>query len=114
MIVSPGEKVYVIFRRLFETEIRRHFVGEIMEVTGSTVRLEGNAIIFDSTKNQYSRKPELRTTIVDLAESGYIVNFIPSKVNIRDLQYILNQNKRLVVTDGKDFSLDINEFGAAR
>ena len=80
----------------------------------SIIRLQGNAVLFDTTINQFSIKPETRTTIVDLAESGYIVNVIPENVNFNYLNYVINQNKRLVVTDGKNFSLDINEFGSSR
>jgi hypothetical protein len=114
MIVNKGEKVHVIYRRHFESEVRRHFAGEIIEVSETTVRLEGNAIIFDNANNQYVKKTESRTTIIDLAESGYITNIIPREVNINELKYVLDNDMRLTLTDGKKFCLDINEFGANR
>lgn len=114
MIVSEGENVHVITRRLFESEARRHFMGEVMAASGSVVRLQGRVVVFDTSKNQYVRKPELRTTVIDLAESGYIVNILPPNVDIDSLQYTHNSDRRLVVTDGKGFTLDINEFGSMR
>ena len=114
MIVSKGEKVHVVYRRNFDTEVRRHFIGEIIEASESVVRLQGNTVIFDSAKNTFIKKPETRTTIVDLSESGYIVNMIDKNVNINELQYIIDNNKHLILTDKKDFSLNINEFGSNR
>ncbi len=114
MIINKGEKIHIIYRRLLESESRRHFVGEVLEVSDSVVRIQGKAFILDSSKNQYIRKPETRTTIIDLAESGYIVNIIPNTVSVTNLRYELNKDKNLVVTDGLAFSLDINEFGFQR
>ncbi len=114
MIVSKGEKVHVIYRRNFEDEVRRHFIGEIIEASGVVVKLQGHAVIFDNSKNLYVKKPETRYTIIDLSESGYIVNVIEKSVIISELQYIIDNNKNLILTDKKSFSLDINEFGANR
>jgi hypothetical protein len=119
MIVKKGEKVHVIMRRFFDEAVRRHFVGEIIAAEGAVVRLEGYVFIHDPTTIQYVRKPEKRTTVIDLAESGYIVNFILSHVDVAKLSYKyidrkLDRKKILVVTDGDSFSLDINEFGMSR
>ena len=68
---------------------------------------------------QYVRKPEQRVTVVDLADSGYVVNFIPVDIDLAKLSYKYiaqpsERKKTLVVTDGDSFSLDINEFGLSR
>lgn len=112
MAVSKGEKVHVVIRRLFDDAVRRHFAGEIKEAEGPVVRLEGYAFIYEEVTIQYVRKPGRRTTIIDLSESGYIANIIPADVDIDALSYQYVTGGNLVVTDGKNFSLDINEFGA--
>jgi hypothetical protein len=114
MIVSKGEKLHIVYRRHFDSEMRRHFIGEIIEAKDAVVRLKGNAIIYDNSKNAYAKKPETRTTIIDLAASGYIVNIIDIDVDINELHYVYDNNKRLILTDDKNFSLDINEFGLNR
>ena len=113
-MISPGEKIHVIYRRLFETEVRRHFIGEVVEREGSVVRMQGTVAIFDTSKNQYIKKPEKRSTLFNLSESGYIVNIIPSSTELSELQYLTNPRGHLVLSDGKEFSLDINEFGSNR
>ena len=113
MIIEPGEKVHIFVRRNFEGELRRHFIGEVTAVQGSVVRLFGNSIVFDKTKNVFVKGKGERITIVDLAESGYIVNVIPKSVVISELVYKQNIEKQLVLTDEKSFTLDINEFGVS-
>jgi len=114
MVISKGEKVHIIRRRNFADDLRRHFIGEVKEVNGRVVRVEGYVFIFDSTKSYYFKIDKKRTTVIDLADSGYIVNIIPPDVNIENLVYKESREKRLVVTDEKSFSLDINEFGIKR
>jgi hypothetical protein len=112
--IHVGEKIHVITRRRFEGDSRRHFVGEIKEAEGSIVRAEGYAFIFNTAKNEFIKKPEKRTSIFQLAESGYIVNLIPKEVSIDSLIYRQSGQKNLVVTDNHLFCLDINEFGINR
>ena len=114
MLLEPGDKVHVITRRLFEADLRRHFVGEVQAVTESTVSLSGYVFVFDTGSNQFLRRPSRRVRIVGLADSGQILNMIPQAVKIEELSYEMSAENRLVITDGHSFSLDINEFSALR
>ena len=51
MLVEIGEKVHIAVRRMFETDLRRHFVGEIKAANDSVVRLIGYSIVYDKNKN---------------------------------------------------------------
>ena len=113
MVLNPGDKLHVITRRAFEADLRRHFVGEIEASSDVIARVNGFAFVFDATRNEYVKRPEPRLKIVPVADSGAVITMIPQRVELSALRYEL-VNKRLVVTDGKDFSLDINEFGAGR
>ena len=114
MIIKKGEKVHIITRRLFEGDLRRHFVGEVLEAEGTTARVEGYTFIFDSTQNDFVRKQGERIRLFDLAQSGFIACIIPSNVVLHDLRYQLSHQKTLTMTDGKSYELDISEFGARR
>jgi len=114
MIFEPGEKIHVIIRRLFETDLRRHFIGEIVGVSESVVKVKGCVIVLNSVTNQYELKPDTRVRVVSLIDARNIINVIPSEANIEDTQYVLTHEKRLVVTDGESFTLDINEFSTTR
>ena len=111
--VSPGEKVHVITRRLFEGDVRRHFVGECTKVTENAIRVEGYAFIFDSAKNVYERRPEKRTRVFSLSDGDLIITVLPPDVSVDSVKYGRAKD-RLVITDGKTVLLDINEFGVRR
>ena len=114
MIIIPGEKFHIVMRRNYESQVQRHFIGAADVVEGSVVRASGYAFIYDETKAQYIKKPVKRTTILDLAESGYIVNLLPSTVDIDELKYETIDRTFLAISDGKGYLLDINEFGIKR
>lgn len=111
MIVSKGTKVHLTYRALYEQSTRRHFLGEVVEADGVVCLLEGYAFVYDPKLETYMRKPERRQTVVDLAESGYVVNIIDATVNLDEVSYKYLRDSGMVATDGKEFSLDINEFG---
>lgn len=112
MIIEVGEKIHVVYRSLYENSTRRHFVGSIVASNGALCRVEGYAFIYDGKKTEFVKKQGLRTTIIDLAESGYVVNVIDASVNLEDVQYRYISGEGLMATDGKEFLLNINEFGA--
>ncbi len=114
MIIEKGEKIHVVMRRTFESQVQRHFAGAVEEVEGAIVRAVGYVFIYDLMKAQYTKKAEMRTTILDLSQSGYIVNVLPTSVVINDLRYETVNREYLAVVDGKGFSLDVNEFGSKR
>jgi hypothetical protein len=114
MILKPGEKIHVIVRRNFETDVRRHFFGEIVAAAESAATVKGHAVVYDLAKNQYEVKPDARVRVVSLTDAQNIVNIIPRQTKIDSIKYVLSADKRLVVTDGESFTLDINEFGVSR
>ncbi len=114
MVIQPGEKVHVIMRRMYESQVRRHFVGVIKAVDGANVRASGYVFIYDDRTAQYVRKQTPRTTVLNLAESGYIVNVIPPAVDLDEVRYETIDRTELFFTDGKDFRLNVNEFGVRR
>ena len=114
MILEPGTKLHVITRRNFEEDLRRHFAGEVMRATDMTAMVRGYAFVFSTTRNEFTRRPERRTRVISLADAGNIINVIPRDVDLEALTYAYSENRRLTVTDGKDFLLDINEFSGNR
>ena len=114
MILEPGTKLHVITRRTFEDDLRRHFAGEVMRATDMTAMIRGYTFVLSTTRNEFVRRPERRTRIMSLVDAGNIINVIPRDVDLESLAYIYGEDRRLMVTDGKDFRLDINEFSGNR
>ena len=113
-MVQQGEKLHIITRRNFESDLRRHFAGEVIEVTDGVARLRGYTFVFDTLTNQFVKRPKPRTRLFALGDSSHIVNVLPGEVSLDALAYVTDKTRDLVVTDNKDFSLEIHEFGAHR
>jgi hypothetical protein len=110
-VLNMGDKVHIITRRLFPDDIRRHFAGEVLEASGDQVRVEGYVFVYNQATNEYERRPDKRIRIFSLSGAGVIVIVLPKTVDLDALHYVF-VNQRLKCTDGKEFSMDINEFGA--
>ena len=113
MILEAGEKVHVIERRYFTEDLRRHFTGQVIKCTEQAVRLRGYAWVFDKVEGQFVMKPEERERIICFGDR-MVINVIPKEVNLEEIQYVTLPEEGLVVTDGKDFMLEITEFTAMR
>lgn len=112
-VIESGDKLHIMTRRLFEEDVRRHFVGEVITAASSLVQLRGYTFIFQVGANEYRRLPEERTRIFGLGDSGHVVNKIPKEVEVASITYRTVEN-RLVISDGRSFSLPVNEFGSTR
>jgi hypothetical protein len=114
LLLKIGEKVHIMNRRAFVGDLRRHFVGEITDVSDTAIRVKGYSFIFDEGDGEYHRKPELRIRIFSLIDGRTIINVIPPLTEIEKVIYRLSEEDNLVATDGEHFRLDINEFGIRR
>lgn len=113
MVLVKGEKIHVVHRRRFEKDIRKHFVGEIVDYDSGLVRVIGHVFVIEDPKdNVFVKKPEKRTRIIALNTGDLFVNVIPSSVDVERVYYE-SQGRSLRVTDGSGWYLDIKEFGWA-
>jgi hypothetical protein len=109
-VLAVGDKLHIMTRRLFADDVHLHFAGEVSAVSGPLFKAQGYAFVFDSATNSYLKHPELRTRLFSVTDAGHIINVIPREVDLDSLRYRV-ANRRLAVTDGAGFSLEINEFG---
>lgn len=112
-VIAIGDKLHIMTRRIFENDIRRHFIGEVTSADVGIVEIRGYTFIFHPGANEYRRLPEERTRIFSVGEAGHVVNKIPKDVVVSAVTYKTVDN-RLLIADGRSFSLPINEFGSSR
>jgi hypothetical protein len=109
MMVEPGEKLFIVIRRLFEGDLRRHFVGEVKAATESTVRVEGYTFVFDTGIGKFVRG-ERRVRIFGLGDSGLAIIIIPKDADLDKVSHRFAEKGGQVLSDGKTFALQVNEF----
>ncbi len=114
MLLSEGEKVHVIARRLFDSDLRRHFVGEVKAVKETSFRVQGYAFIFDAGTGKYVRRPDRRTRVISLVDASNVIVVLPPEVDLEQVRYEISYERRLMLTDDAGFQMDINEFNVSR
>jgi hypothetical protein len=114
MILKPGEKIHMVVRRAFVQDIRRHFIGEVMDATESVVRAEGHAYLFDTNTNLFIKKHYSHVRIFSLVDGVNIICVLPRTANLKKIAYRFTEKNRMVLTDGESLSMDVNEFGVNR
>ena len=113
MLLDVGDKVHVIERRQFDSDVRRHFFGVVERVDSGAMRITGYVFVYDPGSSSYVRGAMQRTRVIPLGSAGFVINVAPNETEPVDVRYV-EQHGRLTVTDGGSFSLDINEFGRMR
>jgi len=112
-MIEVEEIVHVIHRRSYADEMRRHFVGRVVAVSETLLRVDGFAFVYDAGKNFFIRRAERRERIISLIDSANIVTILPRYADLETTKYVYKDG-RVLVTDGSGFSLEINEIGIAR
>ena len=110
MLIKVGEKLHVIYRAMYENSTRQHFVGEVAAYENGLARLDGYVFVYEVKSDDFLRKEDVRSTFVNVGENGYIINVIPQQTKLEDVFYKYVSPAGLIVSDGKDFRLDISEF----
>lgn len=111
MVLSKGENVFVIVRRLFEKDLRRNFIGEILEVSEAVIRARGYMFVFDEATRDFKRRDKLQTNIYSLTDAGVVVIVLSEEINLDQARYIINDKGQRILTDGKSLYLQVSEFG---
>jgi hypothetical protein len=109
MIINSGEYIHIIHRQLFPEDVRRHFVGTVESHEGMLVRVKGYLFAMDAKRNEFVRRPQMRTRIISLNDR-VIVNILPAHVQIERINYKHQSNADIVMTDGTDWHLDITNL----
>ena len=112
-ILALGDKVHVASRRLFPGDVHVHVVGEITAVEGPLFRVVGYAFVYDPASNTYFKHPELRTRLFSVEDPGRDITLLPRKADMDSLQYDVVEG-RLMLLDGRGFSMEVAEFGGER
>ena len=110
LLIDEGEKIHVAARRTFDGDIRRHFAGVVTRISHTALRADGYTFIFDGFTGQFTRRPEVRTRIISVLDANLIIKVIPRTVDVSKVRYRLSPERRLIMTDDGDFTMDIEEY----
>jgi len=112
LLLQTGEKVFVVDRRLFDDDLRRHFVGEVEVCTEVGFRVRGYPFFHNSSVGNFVRKSNPRTRLFSF-HNHLIINVLPQDCDIEKTEHVLT-NEGTILTDNKTFRMDVSEFGFRR
>ena len=113
-MLSKGEKIFVITRRLFDGDRIRLFVGEVQASSDTVMKVRGYVFVNDDFTNEIVRREDIRTRIISLVDAINIIMVIPKEVILENVQYEINNMNERVITDKDAFTMNLNEFGASK
>ena len=113
-MLSKGEKIFVITRRLFDGDRIRLFVGEVQASSDTAMKVRGYVFVNDDFTNEIVRREDIRTRIISLVDAINIIMVIPKEVILENVQYEINNMNERVITDKDAFTMNLNEFGASK
>lgn len=95
-----------VHRRLFPDDKPRLFTAVVDAFENGLLKATGSSWI--PTKDGFTRKPETRTKILSLSSGSLILYQLPTETDLAELKIVVAKRKSLL-TDGRNFSLDITE-----
>ena len=110
MMLRTGEKIFIVTRRLFEEDLKRHFVGEVLDCSEFAVKAKGYIFGYDNMSGNFMKREEIRTRIDSLTDAGLIINVLPFDVNLAEISYHHDEKNQRILTDGKTFKMNVSEF----
>jgi hypothetical protein len=110
MLLTEGDKLLVVHRRLFADDNPRFFVGVVSAYEGGVARTVGYSFMRDIATGKVARKKDPRTKIVSVASGTLLVYQLPTGVEVESVD-IVAQGQDLVLTDHRQFKLDLSEWG---
>lgn len=109
-ILDRGDHVFVITRRLFPGDVQRHFVGTVDRVGQNAILAHGYAFVRQVAQGEFVRRKRQRSRVFPL-DNHIVIFVLPDDVEIELVRYERREDKELAVTDGRQFRIDISEFG---
>ncbi len=108
MLLQPSNKLLLAHRRLFDGDVPRYFAGDVTAYEDGIVKVRGFTFVRDPSSGDYIRKEDLRTKIVSLTSSAFLVYELPPTTSIASLRFA-TFDQHVVLTDGHELEMNMAE-----
>lgn len=109
MLLSPGDKLLVAHRRLYESDLPRLFVGAVVTYEAGFVKLAGYSWVREPVRGELRKKTDRRTKILSIASVGLICYELPNTLDIERLELTPGPQHQVLLTDGAGFTMDLTD-----
>src|SRR5437016_2268846 len=112
MLLKKGDKILVAYRRLFENDEARFFVGQVDEYEAGVVKVTGNSYAPDIIVGLMIEKAEERTKILAVSSGTLLVYLLPEAVALDRVKFVIKDG-RLSLSDDNNFTMNLAEHTRA-
>lgn len=109
MLLARGAIIFASHRRLFEGDVPRYFVGQVLESNDAVLKVRGYSFVRDQGTGRLLRKNDLRTKVISVIAGTHILYELPHTVLVESLR-LDSQEGFLFLSDGRDFRMDLAEL----
>ena len=107
-IFSPGDRILVAHRRLYETDAPRYFLGTVSEYDSGVLKLVGKSFLYDNATGRVFKKEDERTKVYSVASGTVIIYQLPTHVMFEQLEFE-GISGSLMLTDREHYHMDLTE-----
>lgn len=108
-VFAENEKVHVIEHRRFESDLRRHFVGEVHYYDSHYLRVAGNLYMFNGSTGLFEKVPPSRTRVF-ANDNRISITVLPSEFDLETAEYS-RIGGDLAFVDKQGLCIEIGVFG---
>ena len=109
MIMTSGDHILISHRRLFDKDQPRFFTGTVEHYENGVARVFGYSWIRDQLAGKIYKAPDQRTKVIAISSGTFLVYVLPATLNAEELSIDQKPNGDMILTDGKEFTMDITE-----
>jgi hypothetical protein len=108
MILDAGDRVLIAYRRLFDHDEPRYFLGRVDAYEDGVLKTTGRTYARDPSTGRMIAKADVRTKIVSIASGTLIVYQLPDDVALDRVRFESLEG-RITATDGAGFTMNLTE-----
>src|SRR4051794_3566351 len=109
MILQEGDKLLVVYRRLFESDKSRYFIGVVDGYENGVAKVSGHTWMKEQFGGSFFKKGDLRTKILSLSSGTLITYELPQEVVLSTLKFEHFKDGQEILTDGSKFKMNLAE-----
>ncbi|MBM4218875.1 MAG: hypothetical protein FJ171_04400 [Gammaproteobacteria bacterium] len=135
MLLTPGDKLLIAHRRLYEGDLPRLFAGTVVAYESGFVKLAGYTWVREPVRGELRKKTDQRTLevigparivrgelrkktdqrtkVFGIASPGLICYELPKALDIERLELTPGPQHQVILSDGAGFTMDLTDRNPA-
>jgi hypothetical protein len=107
--LAVGEKIHIVERRQFDSDLRRHFIGEVEYCSDHHLKIKGKLFVYNATSKVFERIEPSRFRIY-ANDNNIGITILPQDFDLPTAVYKRIPYK-LLFCDANGFEMELGDIG---